>query len=53
MIIGTSSLIPNGILFNNKQDKYPVYLKKGRLFGGIPGTINEMAPLDVSLQKKI
>ena len=31
MIIGASSLIPNGMLFsniNNKKEKYPVYLKK-------------------------
>ena len=45
MIIGAGSLIPNGMLFsniNNKRKSIPVYLKNGKLFGGIPGTINEL-----------
>lgn len=56
MIIGASALIPDGIIFNeinNKQDKYPVYLKKGKLFGGIPGTSNEMSSLKKFERKKL
>ncbi|EOI6551838.1 S41 family peptidase [Enterococcus faecalis] len=55
MIIGASSLIPDGMLFsniNNKKEKYPVYLKNGKLFGGIPGTINELNLYKLSLHKK-
>lgn len=55
MIIGASSLIPDGMIFNNinnKKEKYPVYLKNGKLFGGIPGTINELNLYKLSLPKK-
>ena len=37
---------------NNKKEKYPVYLKNGKLFGGIPGTINELNLYKLSLHKK-
>ncbi|MEG0284668.1 MULTISPECIES: S41 family peptidase [Vagococcus] len=42
MIIGSAALIPDGILFNeidNKQNRYPLTLKEGKLSGGIPGTL--------------
>ncbi|MFY1068132.1 S41 family peptidase [Enterococcus sp. AD013-P3] len=46
MILGTSSLIPDGVLFNeidNHRNRYPVLLKNAQLLGGIPGTINTLS----------
>ncbi|HFE9852571.1 S41 family peptidase [Enterococcus faecalis] len=44
MIVGVSSLIPDGELFkeiDNKQNSYPLFLKDKKLIGGIPGSLWE------------
>lgn len=57
MILGASSLIPDGVLFSeidNHKNKYPVFLKDDQLLGGVPGTITRLATSQLpSQQEKI
>lgn len=55
MILGASSLIPDGVLFNevdNHRNRYPVFLKKAQLLGGIPGTINTLSTSKLTSQQE-